>query len=105
MHNIWVNIILLTYLYLYIMQTLRCKLDQAGRILIPATFRKNLHVEPGDELMLQMQDNVISITTPLQALRKIQNKIQEHFKQRGEDFSLVDELIKERRKEAEKENE
>ena len=52
-----------------------------------------LHLAKGDDIILHCDNNIISITTPNQALRKLQEKLKSHPN------SLVDELIANRRAE------
>ena len=77
----------------------RTKLGEGGRIIIPTTFRQNLHLTVGDDIILHIQENMIYITTPNQALQKLQAKIQEYTNTTGKHISLVDELISMRRSE------
>ncbi|KJW02581.1 hypothetical protein REIP_0592 [Rickettsia endosymbiont of Ixodes pacificus] len=37
------------------MQTMRTKLGEGGRIVIPASFHQNLHLLPGDDIVLHMK--------------------------------------------------
>ncbi len=79
------------------MSAVRTKLGEGGRVIVPATFRHNLHLEVGDDIILHMQENIIYITTPNQALRKLQTKVKNYTDATGEQISLVDELIAMRR--------
>jgi AbrB family looped-hinge helix DNA binding protein len=79
------------------MSAIRTKLGKGGRVIIPATFRQNLHLEAGDDIILHMQENTIHITTPNQALYKLQAKVKNYANAAGEHISLVDELIAMRR--------
>jgi len=81
------------------MKVVRTKLGEHGRIIIPAAFRQNLHLVPGDDLILHMQDSTICITTADQALQKLQSKVQNYINTTGQPVSLVDELINTRRSE------
>lgn len=87
------------------MSTIRTKLGEAGRVIIPATFRQNLRLKQGDDLILHMQDDIIYITTPNQALRTLQTKVKNYFNTvaNGKHISLVDELISMRRLEVDSE--
>ena len=82
------------------MQTMRTKLGEGGRIVIPASVRQDLHLLPGDDIVLHMKENVIYITTPNQALAKLQEKVKNYTDSKGKKISLADELIKSRRLEA-----
>ena len=72
-------------------------MSSGGRIVIPAEMRKQLEVEPGDEVLMRMKDGELVVYTRLQALRRIQQRMREAI---PEGVSLVDELIAERRREA-----
>jgi AbrB family looped-hinge helix DNA binding protein len=79
------------------MSAIRTKLGEGGRVIIPATFRQNLHLAAGDDLILHMQEEMIYITTPDQALHKLQAKVKNYVDTTGKHISLVDELIAMRR--------
>ncbi len=38
------------------MQIIKSKVDQGGRVLIPALQRQRLHLMPGQEIILQVED-------------------------------------------------
>ncbi|MBI1954653.1 MAG: AbrB/MazE/SpoVT family DNA-binding domain-containing protein [Proteobacteria bacterium] len=80
------------------MNDIRTKMGEGGRVIIPAVFRQALQLEVGDELILHIEANEIHITTPEQSLLKLQAKVKKHLEQ--ESISLVDELIAKRRAEA-----
>jgi AbrB family looped-hinge helix DNA binding protein len=79
------------------MSAIRTKLGEGGRVIIPAVFRQNLHLEAGDDIILHMQENIIYITTPSHALYKLQAKVKNYIDATEEHISLVDELIAMRR--------
>jgi AbrB family looped-hinge helix DNA binding protein len=76
------------------------KLSEGGRIVIPAEYRKALGLDAGDEVFLQLQDGEIRIYTLAQAVRRAQELVRRYV---PEGRSLVDELIAERRLEAQRE--
>jgi AbrB family looped-hinge helix DNA binding protein len=78
----------------------RTKLDSAGRVLIPASSRQRLGIGQGDEVLVEVDDRGIRITTAAQALKEAQDYFAT-IKKPGE--SIVDELIRERREEAARE--
>jgi AbrB family looped-hinge helix DNA binding protein len=78
----------------------RARVDSAGRVLIPATSRQRLGIGQGDEVLVEVDDRGIHITTAAQALRQAQ-ELFSRLKKPGE--SVVDELIRERREEAARE--
>ncbi len=73
------------------------KIDSAGRLLVPAPFRKALEVKAGDEVNLVLKDGVLEVRSLNYAIREAQALIRRHVSKRK---SLVNELIKDRRKEA-----
>lgn len=85
------------------MNVIRTKLGEGGRMIIPAAFRNNLHLNAGDDIILHMNDNIIYITTPQQALQKLQAKVKSYFNSTGDQISLVDELVTTRRLEVDRE--
>lgn len=81
------------------MQTIvRTKVTQGGRIVIPAEMRKQLGIEIGEDVNLTLENDSVKISTQKNALRRIQEAVK-LFSPR--DYSIVDELIADRRKEAE----
>lgn len=78
----------------------RAKITHGGRIVIPAEMRKKLGVETGDDVYLMMENDELKISTTWQALRRIREAVKPCVAYEG---SIVDELIAERRKEAENE--
>lgn len=82
------------------MNDIRTKIGEGGRVIIPAIFRQAIHLEPGDDIILHLENNEIHIITPEQALLKLQAKVKSYLDKTGQPFSLVDELIATRRSEA-----
>ena len=83
------------------MQTIiRAKVTQGGRIVIPAEMRKQLGIEIGEDVNLSLEDNTLKIITQRESIRKAQKLFRSLI---PEGVSLVDELIADRRKEAENE--
>ena len=72
----------------------RMRVNENGRVVIPASFRKRLGIRVGDEVVLQIQDDELRITTLKRNIERAQRIVRKHVK-RG--TSLVDELIAERR--------
>jgi AbrB family transcriptional regulator (stage V sporulation protein T) len=83
------------------MSIVRTRIDKAGRLLIPAKLRTELNVRPGDSVILEAKGNELRVRPYRQALRDVQAIIRQYIPDR--DRSLVDELIAERRQEAERE--
>ncbi len=76
---------------------LRTHLGSNGRVVIPASARRALGIEPGDELILVVEDGEIRLCTARQAARKAQELVR-RYSRPGE--SLADSLVAERREEA-----
>jgi AbrB family looped-hinge helix DNA binding protein len=76
------------------------KLTSNGRILIPLAFRRALGLEPGDELVLEIQDQTLQLSTRAARLRRAQAAAMT-FLAGGP--SVVDELLAERRAESARE--
>lgn len=72
----------------------RTRVNQNGRIVIPASFRKSLGIKAGDELILRIEDDELRITTFKRRLARAQRLVRKYVKPGR---SLVDELISERR--------
>jgi AbrB family looped-hinge helix DNA binding protein len=73
------------------------RVNENGRVVIPASFRKALGINIGDEVVLRMEDDELRITTLKRRVERAQRLVRKHVK-RG--TSLVDELIAERREAA-----
>ena len=83
------------------MQTIiKTKVTQGGRIVIPAEMRKQLGIEIGEDVNLSLEEDSMRISTGKLALKRIR-QIAQTVVNNGD--SVVDELIAERRKEAENE--
>lgn len=78
----------------------RLRINENGRVVIPAPFRKALGISPGDEVILRLEDDELRITTMKRRIERAQRHVRKYVK-RG--VSLVDELIAERREAAKRE--
>jgi AbrB family looped-hinge helix DNA binding protein len=72
----------------------RMRVNENGRVVIPASFRKALGISAGDEIVLRIEDDELRITTLKRRLERAQRLIRKHVKPGS---SLVDELLAERR--------
>ena len=75
----------------------RQRVNENGRVVIPASFRKALGINIGDEVVLRIEDDELRITTLKRRVERAQRLVGKHVK-RG--TSLVDKLIAERREAA-----
>jgi AbrB family looped-hinge helix DNA binding protein len=78
----------------------RLRVNENGRVVIPAEFRKLLGINAGDEVVLRMEDDELRITTLKRRIERAQRRVRKHVKL---GTSLVDELIAERREAAKRE--
>ncbi len=74
-------------------QEVRLRVNENGRIVIPATFRKALGIEIGDEVVLRLRDDELSITTQQHRIQRAQQRARKYLKP---GTSLSDELLAER---------
>jgi AbrB family looped-hinge helix DNA binding protein len=80
----------------------RLKIGEAGRIVIPAEMRAAMMVKPGDTVTAEVVEGELRIMSRAVVLDRISSEARK-FKERHPDVSVVDELIAERRAEAQKE--
>jgi AbrB family looped-hinge helix DNA binding protein len=82
------------------MEEVRVRVNENGRIVIPASIRSALGVHPGDEMILRLNDDELLITTVKNRIAKAQQLVSRYVK-RG--TSLSKELHAERREAAKRE--
>ncbi len=78
------------------MQAIKTKISEGGRVIIPSEYRKQLGLEVGDEVMIQLVDGEMRIFTLTQAVKRAQEIVRRHIPEGRE---LSDELLEERRQE------
>ncbi len=81
-------------------QSIKTKVTEGGRIVIPAKLRNALGIEVGKNVLLTLKNGVLEITTRDEAFQRIEEMMKPYIKPGR---SVVDELIAERREEAENE--
>jgi AbrB family looped-hinge helix DNA binding protein len=81
-------------------QEARARVNENGRVVIPAAFRKAMGINVGDEVVLRLEDNELRILTLKQRIERAQRLVRQHVKP---GTSLVDELIADRREAAKRE--
>jgi AbrB family looped-hinge helix DNA binding protein len=75
----------------------RMRVNENGRVVIPAAFRERLGIRVGDEVELRIEEDELRITTLRQNIARAQRLIRKHIKP---GTSLAGELIAERRQAA-----
>ena len=81
----------------------RVKISDGGRLVIPAAMRAAMKVEVGDTVTLRLQpDGELQIVSKAAAIAKAQAIVSTFPKYADDGVSWVDELISERRAEAQK---
>ena len=78
----------------------RARINENGRVVIPAAFRKALGLNPGDEVVFRLEDDELRITTIKQRIARAQRHARKYLKP---GTSLVDEFLAERREAAKRE--
>lgn len=75
----------------------RLKVNENGRVVIPAEFRRALGINSGDEVIARVEDDELRIMTVKARIARAQRLVRQYIKPGR---SLADELIAERRREA-----
>lgn len=78
----------------------RTRLNDNGRIVIPAGIRQELALRPGDTLLLSVEDGVLKIESQQARIRRVQQSLRQFI---APDRVLSDELVAERNDEAQRE--
>ena len=76
------------------------KIINGGKLVIPAQFRREMGIVAGDTVVVEMNDGELRVRSFSSAIKKAQAIVREYI---PDSVSLVDELISERRKEADRE--
>jgi len=79
---------------------IRVAVGPGGRIVIPAVYRQALGIEEGDSLILRYEGDSVRVVSHSAEVERVREMIARRV---PEGVSLVDELIAERRREAERE--
>ena len=77
-----------------------CRIDNQGRIVVPAKWRMDQGIDAGSELVVLEEDGRLIVQTREQAVREAQEIIRRGA--RGQS-SLVDDLLRDRRREVREE--
>jgi AbrB family looped-hinge helix DNA binding protein len=78
------------------------KVEQNGRILLPASLRERLGLKPGDEVLLRLMEGGVLVTTPAAAVRRVQEELRKWV---PEGALVSDDILAMRRAEVEREAE
>ena len=81
-------------------EEIRQRVNENGRVVIPAAFRKSLGIEVGDEVVLRIQDDELRITAQQRRIQRARRRARQYVKP---GTSLVNELLTERREAAKNE--
>jgi AbrB family looped-hinge helix DNA binding protein len=82
------------------MENVRTNIDDNGRILIPAIIRKQYHIKSGDVYVIRMIEDEMHLVSLNKIIKEAQDLVRTYI---PENVSLVDELINDRRAQAEHE--
>ena len=75
----------------------KARLGPGGRIVVPAEYRRALHLKPGDDVLLLLDETGLHVLPAHLAVARAQALVQKHVKPGRR---LAAELIAERRREA-----
>ena len=76
------------------------KLGEGGRIVVPSAFRKALGIQTGDDLIMVLENDELRIMSPRRAIARARALVRRYI---PNDVRLSDELLEDRRREAERE--
>ena len=82
------------------MQPQRVRIIEGGKLVIPAAMRRELGIATGDTVVVDVADGELRVRSLSTAIARAQAILRRHV---PEGVSLVDELIADRRREAERE--
>lgn len=82
------------------MQFQRVKVVEGGKLVIPATFRREMGIAPGDTLIVELDEGELRVRSLSSAIRRVQERMREL---NPEGRLLSEELIADRRAEAARE--
>lgn len=81
--------------------SLRLTLGPGGRVVIPAPFREAMNMREGDTMLAWVEGQELHMVTTLSAMRRARELVQAAL---GPGAGLVDDLVAERRRDAQREN-
>lgn len=62
------------------MKEFMVKMGENGRIVIPAIFRAQMHLSPGEELIFRLEDNELHVFSLKHSLQKAQSLVKHYAK-------------------------
>jgi AbrB family looped-hinge helix DNA binding protein len=80
--------------------SVRARLNESGRIVIPSSIRDAVGLQRGDEVIVWAENGEVRIATAAQRARRAQQLVRKYV---AEGVRLSDELIADRRREASRE--
>ena len=81
-------------------QQARARISEKGRLVIPASIRKELGIEVGDVVDLRVEDNELRVSTIKSRIERAQNRLRKYA---VPGKLMSDELIADRREEVKRE--
>lgn len=78
----------------------RVKVVEGGKLVIPAAFRREMGISPGDTVIVELDQGELRVRSLSAAIRRVQARMREL---NPDGRSLADELIADRRAEAARE--
>lgn len=88
-------------LFLIVMSTLQARIEPGNKIVLPSRVLKELNVEEGNGIEFRVENGAVQIVPSVhERVQRLQERMKKYIKP---GHSIVDELIAERRAEAEKE--
>jgi AbrB family looped-hinge helix DNA binding protein len=78
------------------MHEYRTKINENGRLVIPAAYRKALGIKTGDEVVLRIEEEELHISNTKNALKRARRLVKQYI---NDEINLTESLITDRRKE------
>ena len=82
------------------MPSQRAKIVEGGKLVIPATFRREMGIAPGDTVIVELDEGELRVRSLPSAIRRVQERMREL---NPDGRILSEELIADRRAEAARE--
>jgi AbrB family looped-hinge helix DNA binding protein len=85
------------------MSYVKTKIGDGGRLVIPAEQRKALGLNPGDTVLLSVENGELRLRSLQESIRRARSLVAKYTGPGGDGRLLSEEFIAERRREAERE--